>query len=153
MLAAGGIGTGPQIAAALSVGAAGVWTGSIWLAVKEAMGAVAQKESYLTATSRDTVRSRSVTGKPARMLRNRWTDAWEAEDSPDPLPMPLQGMVSAEPMTRVHRYPKQAQNVAFNPVGQIVGAMNEKLAVREVIFNMVSEYVDAVERLNNIAPE
>ena len=123
------------------------------MTVEEAEVPPAQMESLLKATSRDTVRSRSWTGKPCRMLKNKWTEAWESEDSPEPLGMPLQGMVSAEPMSRVHRYPKQAQDVAFNPVGQIVGAMDEKLAVRDVIYNLVSEYVDAVERLNTINPE
>ena len=66
--------------------------------------------------------------------------------------MPLQGMVVSEAMTRVHRYPKAAQRVAFNPVGQIVGAMNDKRPVREVIFEIVSEYVDAVERLGSLQP-
>jgi NAD(P)H-dependent flavin oxidoreductase YrpB (nitropropane dioxygenase family) len=153
VLAAGGVGRGRQIAAALAMGAQGVWTGSIWLTVEEAEASPEQLESYLRATSRDTVRSRSWTGKPCRMLRNDWTDAWEAEGAPEPLGMPLQGMLVSEAMSRVHRYPKSAQSVAFNPVGQIVGAMNEKLPVREVIYNLVSEYVDAVERLEKLSPE
>ncbi|MCP5041637.1 MAG: nitronate monooxygenase, partial [bacterium] len=86
VLAAGGVGSGRQIAAALALGAAGTWSGSLWLTVKEAAGAMAQKESYLAATSRDTVRTRSVTGKPARVLRNDWTEAWEQPDAPAPLP-------------------------------------------------------------------
>ena len=151
MLAAGGIGTGTQVAAALSLGAAGVWTGSIWLAVKEAAGAVAQKESYLSATSRDTIRSRSVTGKPARMLRNRWTEAWEAEDTPDPLPMPLQGMVTLDMVRRTHQYAEKAQDVAFNPVGQIVGSMNQILPARDVLSELVDGYYDSLDRLNSLA--
>jgi NAD(P)H-dependent flavin oxidoreductase YrpB (nitropropane dioxygenase family) len=135
------------------MGAQGVWTGSIWLAVEEAEASPEQLESYLRATSRDTVRSRSWTGKPCRMLRNDWTNAWEAEGAPEPLGMPLQGMLVSEAMSRVHRYPKAAQQVAFNPVGQIVGAMNEKLPVREVIYNLVSEYVDAVDRLEKLTPD
>src|SRR5262249_57578069 len=77
VLAAGGIGTGKQIAAALAMGAQGVWMGSLWLAVKEADAPPAQLDCYMEATSKDTVRSRSWTGKPCRMLRNDWTDAWE----------------------------------------------------------------------------
>jgi NAD(P)H-dependent flavin oxidoreductase YrpB (nitropropane dioxygenase family) len=153
MLAAGGIGSGPQVAAALSLGAAGVWTGSIWLAVKEAAGAIAQKESYLSATSRDTIRSRSVTGKPARMLRNRWTEAWEAEDSPDPLPMPLQGMVTLDMVRRTHQYAEKAQDVAFNPVGQIVGSMNQILPARDVLSGLVDGYYDSLDRLKSLADE
>ena len=150
MLAAGGIGRGRQIAAALGMGAQGVWTGSIWLTVEEAEASPEQMESYLSASSRDTVRSRSWTGKPCRMLKNDWTVAWESQESPGPLGMPLQGMLVSEAMSRVHRYPKPAQKVAFNPVGQIVGAMNEKLAVRDVIYTLVEEYVDAVDRLQKL---
>jgi NAD(P)H-dependent flavin oxidoreductase YrpB (nitropropane dioxygenase family) len=150
VLAAGGVGRGRQIAAALGMGAQGVWTGSIWLTVEEAEASPEQMDSYLQATSRDTVRSRSWTGKPCRMLKNDWTVAWESEESPGPLGMPLQGMLVSEAMSRVHRYPKPAQKVAFNPVGQIVGAMNEKLAVRDVIYTLVEEYVDAVDRLQKM---
>ena len=152
VLAAGGIGSGRQVAAALAMGAQGVWTGSIWLTVEEADAQPAQLESYLHATSEDTVRSRSVTGKPCRMLRNDWTDAWEKPESPKPLGMPLQGMVTMDMVRRTHRYGKtpQAQKVAFNPVGQVVGQMNEVRSVREVIFDLVEGYVDAAERLKQL---
>jgi len=153
VLAAGGIGNGRQIAAALAMGAEGVWTGSIWLTVEEAEASPEQMESYITATSRDTIRSRSWTGKPCRMLKNEWTEAWESDETPDPLGMPLQGMLVSDAMTRVHRYPKAAQKVAFNPVGQIVGAMNEKIAVRDLIYTLVEEYVDSVERLESLNAE
>jgi NAD(P)H-dependent flavin oxidoreductase YrpB (nitropropane dioxygenase family) len=153
MLAAGGIGRGRQIAAALGMGAQGVWTGSIWLTVEEAEAPPAQMESYLSATSSDTVRSRSWTGKPCRMLKNDWTQAWEAEESPGPLGMPLQGMLVTDAMSRVHRYAEPAQKVAFNPVGQIVGSMNDKLPVRDLIYNLVSEYFDSVERLESLSPK
>ncbi|HTY17419.1 MAG TPA: nitronate monooxygenase family protein [Myxococcota bacterium] len=152
VLAAGGIGSGRQVAAALAMGAQGVWTGSLWLTVEEADAQPAQLESYLRATSEDTVRSRSVTGKPCRMLRNDWTEAWEKPDAPKPLGMPLQGMVTMEMVRRTNRYAKspQAQRVAFNPVGQMVGQMNEVRSVREVIFGLVEEYVDAAERLRRL---
>src|SRR6202012_969561 len=94
VLAAGGIGSGEQIAAALALGAQGAWTGSQWLMVEESSNTPVQQAAYVKAGSRDTVRSRSFTGKPARMLRNDWTEAWEAPDNPKPLGMPLQYMVS-----------------------------------------------------------
>ena len=153
VLAAGGIGTGRQMAAAIAMGAQGVWTGSIWLTVEEAESPPAQMDSFLHATSRDTVRSRAWTGKPARMLRNEWTDAWAKEDTPDPLGMPLQFMVTADAVSRTHRYAGKAQEVAFNPVGQIVGTMNEIKSVREVILEMVEEYLDAAERIQRLMPE
>jgi NAD(P)H-dependent flavin oxidoreductase YrpB (nitropropane dioxygenase family) len=152
VLAAGGIGSGRQVAAAMALGAAGVWTGSIWLTVKEAASPMAQKESFLTASSRDTVRSRSVTGKPARMLRNEWTEAWDRPDTPDPLPMPLQGMVTMDMIQRTHLYAEKAQAVAFNPVGQIVGAMSQVRPARVVVSELIDGYYDAVERLQGLMP-
>ena len=152
VLAAGGIGTGRQVAAAMALGAAGVWTGSIWLTVKEAASPMEQKESYLAASSRDTVRSRSVTGKPARMLRNEWTEAWERPDTPDPLPLPLQGMVTMDMIQRTHFYADKAQPVAFNPVGQIVGSMKQVRPARVVVSELIDGYYDAVERLQGLMP-
>src|SRR3954453_14221587 len=148
MLAAGGIGSGEQIAAALALGAQGVWTGSLWLTVEESDLPPAQKQQLLAATSREPVRARSVTGKPCRMLRNEWTDAWEQQDSPDPLPMPLQYMVSGDCVARSHRYADKALKVMFNPVGQVVGQMDRENRVADVIMRLVEEYVDAVDNLN-----
>jgi NAD(P)H-dependent flavin oxidoreductase YrpB (nitropropane dioxygenase family) len=148
MLAAGGIGTGRQVAAALAMGAQGVWTGSLWLTVEEADVPPAQMQSYLDAGSRDTVRSRSWTGKPCRMLRNHWTEAWEAEGSPDPLGMPLQFMVTSNAVQRGHAYPEAARDVNFNPAGQVVGRMKRVRPTKDVIFDLVSECIDATERMN-----
>jgi len=152
VLAAGGIGSGEQIAAALALGAAGTWSGSLWLTVEEAAGATAQKESYIAATSRDTVRTRSISGKPARILRNDWTEAWEQPDAPEPLPMPLQGMVSIDMMRRTMRYPDRSQAVAFNPAGQVIGMLNQTSSVRSVMFDLIEGYGQAVERLNKLTP-
>jgi NAD(P)H-dependent flavin oxidoreductase YrpB (nitropropane dioxygenase family) len=150
VLAAGGIGTGRQIAAALAMGAQGVWTGSIWLTVQEADATPAQREAYFRATSSDTVRSRSFTGKPARMLRNEWTQAWEAPDAPKPLPMPMQYLVAAPAAARARRYGEKGNALGFNPVGQIVGRMNETRSAKEVVYGMVEEYLAAVERLEKL---
>jgi NAD(P)H-dependent flavin oxidoreductase YrpB (nitropropane dioxygenase family) len=155
VLAAGGIGNGQQMAAALAMGAQGVWTGSLWLTVQEAECPPAQMASYLHATSQDTVRSRSFTGKPCRMLKNEWTDAWGREDTPDPLGMPLQNMVTMDAIVRTNRYAssEQAQAVSFNPVGQVVGMMNEIRSSREVVMELVEGYLDTLERLNSLQPE
>jgi NAD(P)H-dependent flavin oxidoreductase YrpB (nitropropane dioxygenase family) len=101
------------------------------------------------------VRSRSWTGKPARYLRNEWTDAWARDDTPDPLGMPLQGLVTLDALRRTKRYAgvDRAQDVAFNPVGQVVGEIREERSCREVIFDLMSEYVDAMERLDALLAE
>ena len=148
VLAAGGIGSGRQMAAAMVMGAAGVWTGSLWLTVEEADVPPAQMETYLAATSRDTVRSRSFTGKPCRLIRNDWTDAWEQPDTPDPLPMPLQMMVAIEAVSRGHAYPVQAKKVNFNPAGQVIGRATTVRKSKDVILAMVDEYIDAIGRVS-----
>lgn len=155
VLAAGGIGNGRQMLAAMSVGAEGIWTGSLWLAVEEAHAEPAQKQSYFDASSEDTVRSRSWTGKPCRMLKNDWTEAWEDPNTPSPLGMPLQGMVSGDGMRRTSTYAgvSGTQKVAFNPVGQVVGQINEVESCRNVIFRLINEYVDSLDRINGLMPE
>jgi NAD(P)H-dependent flavin oxidoreductase YrpB (nitropropane dioxygenase family) len=155
VLAAGGIGDGRQMAAALALGAAGVWTGSLWLAVEEAAAEPAQKRSYFDATSEDTVRSRSWTGKPCRMLKNEWTEAWAREDTPDPLGMPLQGMVTFDAVRRTHSYAGVArtQDVAFSPVGQVVGMIGGAQSTREVVEGLLTDLVDAADRLGRVLEE
>jgi NAD(P)H-dependent flavin oxidoreductase YrpB (nitropropane dioxygenase family) len=150
VLAAGGIGYGRQMAAAMAMGAAGVWTGSLWVAVQEAEAEPAEKKAYYEATSEDTTRTRSWTGKPARFLKNDWTEAWARDDTPEPLGMPLQGLVTLDAVRRTKRYAGVAdtQKVAFNPVGQVVGEIDAERSCREVVYDLVTEYVDAVERLN-----
>lgn len=155
VLAAGGIGSGEQIMAAISMGAEGVWMGSMWLNSSEAHAEPAQRESYMNATSEDTIRSRSFTGKTARMLKNEWTDAWDRADTPDPLPMPLQGYLSFDATRRTHRYAgvAETQKVAFNPVGQVVGQMNEIESCRDIMTRLLTEYSEAYDRIQSLMPE
>ena len=145
VLGAGGIGSGRQIAAALSLGAQGVWLGSLWLTTAESNSSPAVLGAYLDATSADTVRSRCYTGKPARMLRNEWTNAWEDPAGPGPLGMPLQNILTSEANARIAR--SDRKDIQFAPVGQIVGRMNQVRPVRDVIFELVEEYIETVERL------
>ncbi|MGZ4676680.1 MAG: nitronate monooxygenase [Acidimicrobiia bacterium] len=148
VLAAGGIGSGQQIAAALALGCQGAWSGSQWLMVEESENTPVQQDTYIKAGSRDTVRSRSFTGKPCRMLRNDWTEAWEDPNNPDPLGMPLQYMVSGMAVAATHRYPDQSVDVAFNPVGQVVGQFQKVEKTAAVIERWVDEYIEATSTLN-----
>ena len=148
VLAAGGIGSGQQIAAALALGCQGAWSGSQWLMVEEAENTPVQQQAYIEAGSRDTVRSRSFTGKPCRMLRNDWTEAWETEGNPEPLGMPLQYMVSGMAVSATHRWPDQTVDVAFNPVGQVVGQFEKVEKTGAVIERWVNEYLEATEHLD-----
>jgi NAD(P)H-dependent flavin oxidoreductase YrpB (nitropropane dioxygenase family) len=153
VLAAGGIATGRQMAAALALGAEGVWTGSMWLTVKESDLQPTVVQRVMRSTSRDTVRSRAMTGKPARQLRTPWTDAWESPESPGTLPMPLQFMATAEAYSRMYRAAEAdpdspAAQLVGTPIGQIAGMLNSVRPARDVIFDMVEQYAAAVERLD-----
>src|SRR3954447_25546874 len=150
VLGAGGIGSGQQIAAALALGCQGAWTGSQWLMVEESENTPVQQQAYINANSRDTVRSRSFTGKPCRMLKNDWTDAWEDPESPDPLGMPLQYMVSGVAVAATHRWPDQTVDVAFNPVGQVVGQFEKVEKSAAVIERWVNEYLEATSHLDQL---
>ena len=150
VLAAGGIANGRQIAAAMALGAEGVWCGSVWLTTEEAETHPAVKEKFLAATSRDTIRSRSLTGKPARMLRSAWTEEWERPDAPPPLSMPLQSALVAGAQARIGRAANKegtgANRLANYFVGQVVGTMNQVRPARQVVLDMVTEYAEVVER-------
>jgi len=156
VLAAGGIGTGRQVAAALALGAQGVWMGSAFLTsaeydlgVRQASGVSTIQQAMLDATSSDTVRRKIYTGKPARLLKSRWTDAWDAENAPDPLPMPLQNILVSEAHQRMNE--SSDPTAVAMPVGQIVGRMNEIRPVADIIGELVSGFEEATKRLDGIA--
>ncbi len=157
VLAAGGIVTGRQMAAAIALGADGVWTGSVWLTTEEAETAPYTKHKMIAATSRDTVRSRSRTGKPSRQLKSGWTAAWEGEGSPSPLPMPLQSLLSEPVMRRIDVLAEQgnpgAQELATYWVGQGVGLMNKATTVRDVVYEMAEDFAAAAEHLADVSDD
>ena len=152
VLAAGGVGSGRQVAAALALGASGVWMGSYWLTTSEyKLGAAAHgpssiQRALLGASSSDTVRSRIYSGKPARLLKTKWTEAWSKPDAPEPLPMPLQNILVSEAHQRMSAA-DDPEAVAM-PVGQVVGRMNEIRPVAEIMAELVRGYDEAVDRLN-----
>ncbi|MBD0843008.1 nitronate monooxygenase [Streptomyces sp. TRM68416] len=150
VLAAGGIGSGQQVAAALALGAQGVWLGSLWLTTTEAdLHSTALTRKLLAAGSGDTVRSRALTGKPARQLRTEWTDAWDDPAGPGTLPMPLQGLLVAEAVSRIQKY--EVEPLLGTPVGQIVGRMNSERSVQAVFDDLTRGFERAVDRINRIA--
>ncbi|WP_067433130.1 NAD(P)H-dependent flavin oxidoreductase [Nocardioides jensenii] len=150
VLAAGGIGSGRQVAAALALGAQGAWTGSLWLTVEEydLSSGTGIRDALLAAGSGDTVRTRVYTGKPARLLKTRWTEAWEAPDAPEPLAMPLQNLLVADAHNRMNR--GDDPGTISMPAGQIVGRTNEVRPVAEVMASLVKEYDETVARLRSL---
>lgn len=151
VLAAGGIMTGAQMAAMMAAGAQGAWTGSIWLSTVEAETSEAFRDKMVAARSRDTVRSRSRTGKPARQLKTAWHEAWDGADSPGPLPMPLMGMVSEPAFARIEKSVVNGNNAARDLVsyfvGQGVGLVDQVRSARAVVQDFREEFAEAVAGL------
>jgi NAD(P)H-dependent flavin oxidoreductase YrpB (nitropropane dioxygenase family) len=155
VLAAGGIMTGAQMAACMAMGAAGAWTGSVWLATRESETTEIFREKMIEASSRDAVRSRSRTGKPARQLRSAWTEAWERDPaSPGALPMPIQSLVSENALRSVDRAaaagnPKARELVTYF-VGQGVGLIDQVRSAGQVVQDFKAEFLEAVEHLDGL---
>ena len=153
VLAAGGIGGGRQMAAAMALGASGVWCGSVWLTTQESDSHPVLKEKLLKASSSDTERSRSLTGKPARQIRTEWTEAWNGESGPKPLEMPLQTILVVEALQRIDRSAKGPDDgpgrLLGGAVGQIVGRMNTSLPAGRVVMDMVEEFLEVAESFSD----
>ena len=153
ILAAGGIVTGKQMAAAMAMGASGAWCGSVWLTTIESEVEPVIKEKMVAASSSQTVRSRSRTGKHSRQLVTPWTQAWEAESAPEPLPMPLQPMVAEPALQKVNKLAagghEGAKDLATYWVGQGVGLMNQSISASDVVQEFKEDFINAFERLNN----
>lgn len=149
VLAAGGIGSGRQAAAALALGAQGVWTGSMWLNTVECGQSDIMQKKFREAGSQDAVRSRAYTGKPARQLRTEWTDAWDDPSTPQPLGMPLQYMLCADALDRIRRAGKE--ELMGTPIGQLVGSFQEVRTVAEVVATLLADYEKTVTSLPRLS--
>ena len=157
LLAAGGIMTGSQMAGAMAMGADGVWTGSVWLPTIEAETSEVMKHKFVEASSSDTIRSRGRTGKHARQLVSPWTDAWEDPNNPEPLPMPLQTLVSEPAMRKVRAMAEighdGAREVETHYVGQGVGLVENIQSARNVVYSFKEDFVKAYGRLSDFLGE
>ena len=158
VLAAGGIMTGKQMAACMAMGAAGVWTGSVWLATTESETSEIFREKMIAASSRDAIRSKGRTGKPARQLRSVWTDAWDrGPDSPGALPMPLQSLISRDAFASIDRSAAagnaQARDLVSYFVGQGVGLIDSVKSAGAVVQEFKEDFAEAAECLNMLVSE
>ena len=144
--------TGRQMAASVALGAAGAWTGSVWLTTEEAETAPHTKLKMVAASSRDTIRSAGRTGKPSRLLVSDWTTAWAPnKGGRTPLPLPLQAMIAEPALRRIDKLAEGghpgAQALSTYFVGQGVGLMNKIKPAREVVLEFIEDYLNAAERL------
>ena len=152
ILAAGGICTGEQMAGVMAMGADGVWCASVSLPTVEAETSDNIKEKLVAASSSHTVRSKSRTGKHSRQLTSPWVEAWEDKDAPEPLPMPLQTMVSEPALKKVadqaaigHDGAKQLETYW---VGQGIGLVNESISAGQTVQKFKEEFIESYERIN-----
>lgn len=148
VLAAGGIGNGRQMAAALALGCAGAWTGSIWLGTKQSELEPEMKELLFAAKAEDAIQSKGLTGKSARMLRSKFIDSWTQPGAPKPLPMPFQTLSTVEPLLRINR--AKARDYMSYPVGQVVGQMKEERDVRQVVQELMEGLLEATDRVQRV---
>jgi NAD(P)H-dependent flavin oxidoreductase YrpB (nitropropane dioxygenase family) len=158
VLAAGGIMNGAQMAACMAMGAAGAWTGSVWLATVESETSEIFREKMIEASSRDAIRTRCRTGKPARQLRSAWTEAWDRDPtSPGPLPMPMMSLVSEAPLRQAERAAAagnvKARDLVTYFVGQGVGLIDSVRSAGQVVQSFKEEFVEAVERLDTLVAD
>ena len=157
ILAAGGIATGRQMAAAMTMGASGAWCGSVWLTTVESEVPEVIKEKMVAATSSQTIRSRSRTGKHSRQLVSAWTQAWESKDAPEPLPLPLQPMVAEPALAKVNKLAEAghegAKELSTYWVGQGVGLMNQSISASDVVQEFKEDFANAYERLTGFIEE
>jgi NAD(P)H-dependent flavin oxidoreductase YrpB (nitropropane dioxygenase family) len=152
VLAAGGIASGTQMAAALALGAAGVWCGSVWLRSEEDITPREIKEKFLAADSSSTVRSPTRTGKPARQLRSAWHEAWESPGAPPALPMPLQPLLVNDAWNRIDAaaeagHPGALELESFF-IGQVVGGFRQLEPAYDIAAGIIR---DCEARLREIA--
>jgi NAD(P)H-dependent flavin oxidoreductase YrpB (nitropropane dioxygenase family) len=151
VLAAGGIMTGRQMAACMAMGAAGAWTGSVWLATPESEVTETFRQKMVAATSRDTVRSKARTGKPSRQLRSAWHDAWESAESPGALPMPQMTILSTPAFAAIDRAAEagneRARELLSYWVGQGVGLVDKVKSAEQVVQDFMADFAAASDRL------
>ena len=157
ILAAGGICTGEQMAGIMAMGADGIWCASVFLPTSDSETSDNIKEKMVAASSSHTVRSKSRTGKHSRQLTSPWVEAWENKDAPEPLPMPLQTMVSEPALKKVadqaaigHEGAKQLETYW---VGQGIGLVNETITAGQTVQKFKEEFIDSYERINEFFGE
>jgi NAD(P)H-dependent flavin oxidoreductase YrpB (nitropropane dioxygenase family) len=137
VLAAGGVGSGRHVAAALALGAEGVWCGTIWLGATESELSPDMRKKFIAARSQDAIQRKYDTGKPLRGLRSKWTDAWDAPGAPQPLPLAAQKLLVAPALKRLEL--ANAVDYMGYMSGQIVGRIKKEQPIREIMEDMKRE--------------
>jgi NAD(P)H-dependent flavin oxidoreductase YrpB (nitropropane dioxygenase family) len=149
VIAAGGVTTGQHLAAALCLGASGVWTGTLWLASRESDNDMIIKEKLIAATSDDTVYSKSVSGFPMRVLRCPWTEEWSKPEAPRTLGSPYQMLLSSDYIQAANDH--RRADLMFEAAGQGVAFITAMKPARQIVADMVEEALSVFESLTGEA--
>jgi nitronate monooxygenase len=147
VIGAGGISDGRGVAAALILGCSGVWIGTRFLATPESEIPQFQKEAIVAAADKDTLVSKSMTGKPARMIRGKWAEEYE-RGKIQAMPMPLQSMVSGPVMAAA--MVGERADIWPGFAGQGAGLVNAIRPASEVMEEIVAEAVAALEGCRSV---
>ena len=145
VVAAGGVATGRHIAAALAMGAQGVWIGTAWLLCAEEHTGPEVAAKLMAAESADTVISRADSGKTLRQVRTAWSDAWAADDAPTPLKMPYQDILVGDVLGQIERH--RVEPLMHSPAGQSIAYFDEMTTVADVMTDLVQEAESTLTRL------
>ena len=145
IIAAGGVTTGRHLAAALCLGASGVWTGTLWLASRESDVDMIIKERLLAATVEDTSYGTSISGMTMRVLKCPWTDEWSKPEAPHALPAPYQMLLSSDYIQGAND--NRREDLMTEAAGQGVGFVTSMKPARQILFDLVEEALASFEEV------
>jgi NAD(P)H-dependent flavin oxidoreductase YrpB (nitropropane dioxygenase family) len=145
IIAAGGVTTGRHLAAALCLGASGVWTGTLWLASRESDIDMIIKERLLAATVEDTSYGTSISGMTMRVLKCPWTEEWAKPEAPDVLPAPYQMLLSSDYIQGAND--NRREDLMTEAAGQGVGFVTSMKPARQILFDLVEEALATFEEV------
>lgn len=149
VLAAGGIGNGAQIVGAIGMGAQGGWLGTLWMAARENHTPPALLARLIAAGSEDTVISRAHSGKPCRVVRSDWIDAWAEQGAPEPLAMPMQQALTGDVFASIHEH--DDPRLVYEAAGQSVFAIREATTIERQMATLLDEMSAAAARLRGFS--
>jgi NAD(P)H-dependent flavin oxidoreductase YrpB (nitropropane dioxygenase family) len=149
VLAAGGIATGAQVLGTIAMGAQGAWLGTLWMAARENHTPPALLERLIASGSEDTLVTRADSGKPCRVVRSDWIDAWEEPGAPAPLGMPMQQVLTGDVFASIHEHDDAP--LIYEAAGQSVFGIESETCVADQFRRLVAEMDTAWCRLRCLA--
>ena len=150
VLAAGGIATGAQVLGSIAMGAQGAWLGTLWMAARENHTPPALLKRLVASASEDTVITRAHSGKPCRVVRSDWIDAWSESAAPQPLAMPHQQVLTGDVFASIHEH--DDERLIYEAAGQSVFGIRGETTIAAQMTQLVDEMDAAWARMQRLAP-